>query len=81
MAAAARSAAGGGTQDLSALAAAITSQFPGWRAWTSDARRWWATRTTTLPAQPPPGYAMTVDADTAAGLAEEILRQEAVPPG
>jgi hypothetical protein len=62
--------------------AAIRRQFPDWRPWRSDAGRFWATRTRTLPRRIPPGYAMTLDGDTPGQLAEAIRAQEAkVPDG
>lgn len=73
--AAALGSAGGGTQGHGPLAA-IRRQFPGWRPWRSDAGRFWATRAGSLPRHPPAGYAMTVDGDTAAQLAEAIEAQE-----
>lgn len=54
----------------------IEGEFPGWRPWMSDAGRWWATRRISRPADPPPWWAMTVDADDAEGLRSAIAEQE-----
>jgi hypothetical protein len=54
----------------------IEGEFPGWRPWMSDAGRWWATRRGRRPADPPPWWAMTVDADDAEGLRSAIAEQE-----
>jgi hypothetical protein len=54
----------------------IAGEFPGWRPWMSDARRWWATRKGRRSANPPEGWAMTVDADDAKGLRCAIAEQE-----
>lgn len=61
--------------------AGISEQFPGWHAWQSDAGRFWAARTGTLPRHPPGGFAMTVDGDTPDQLRQAIAEQEerAVP--
>jgi hypothetical protein len=53
----------------------IAREFPGWRPWMSDAGRWWATRRGRRPAELPPWWAMTVDADDAAGLRSAIAAQ------
>jgi hypothetical protein len=70
----------GGSQGFGPLAA-IRRQYPDWRPWRSDAGRFWATRAGTLPRRIPPGYAMTLDGDTPAQLAEAIRAQEAKVPG
>jgi len=57
--------------------AAMRQQYPGWKLWRSDARRFWATRTGRLPVHPPGGFAMTVSGDTARELAEALADQEA----
>lgn len=58
--------------------AAIREQFPAWRPWRSDHGGYMATRRRTRwPADPPPGYAMTVCADTEDGLRQELAAQEA----
>jgi len=54
----------------------IAGEFPGWRPWMSDAGRWWATRRGRRAADPPPWWAMTVDADDAQGLRSAIAEQE-----
>lgn len=58
--------------------ALIRRQFPAWRPWRSDRGAYMAVRRRTRwPADPPPGYAMTVCADTAGGLRAALAAQEA----
>jgi hypothetical protein len=58
--------------------AAIRLRFPGWRPWRSDRGGYVAVRRRTLwPADPPPGFAMTVCADTPRELHEALAEQEA----
>ena len=47
------------------------AEFPGWHIWRSNAGRWWATRTGTVPRREDLGTArvMTVDADDERGSA------------
>ena len=50
----------------------IERDFPGWHVWVSSAGRWWATRvgrSAWWGRETPP---MTVDADDAAGLRDEL---------
>lgn len=54
----------------------IAREFPGWHPWVSSGGRCWATRKGGRPAEPPEWWAMTVDADDAKGLREELGRQE-----
>jgi len=54
----------------------IGRQFAGWHPWVSSGGRWWATRTGSLPADPPEWWAMTVDANDAEGLREQMARQQ-----
>lgn len=54
----------------------IERDFPGWHPWLSSGGRWWATRKGSQPADPPDWWAVTVDADDAAGLREAVARQE-----
>lgn len=54
----------------------IERDFPGWHPWLSSEGRCWATRKGSSPADPPEWWAMTIDADDAAGLREAIARQE-----
>jgi hypothetical protein len=59
----------------------IERDLPGWRPWLSSGGRWWATRKGGRPVADPPGWwAMTVDADDAAGLREAITLQEQLTP-
>lgn len=56
--------------------AEIRTAFPGWNVWRSDAGCWWATRLRPLPpSQWPSRYALTVTADDAHALGEQIARQ------
>jgi hypothetical protein len=60
--------------------AAIRKQFPAWHPWRSEhgSGSYMATRRRTRwPADPPPGYAMTVCADTPGKLREALADQEA----
>ena len=54
----------------------IERDFPGWHPWMSGGARWWATRKGGYLTDPPPGWAMTVDADTADELRETLAKQE-----
>lgn len=53
----------------------IGREFAGWHPWISSGGRWWATRKGRLPADPPEWWAMTVSADDAPGLREQIRFQ------
>jgi hypothetical protein len=56
----------------------IQRDFPAWHVWISAAGRWWATRTGKIAAthDRDPDFAMTVDADTSAGLREALTFQQ-----
>jgi hypothetical protein len=55
---------------------ALQAEHEGWRIWTSDAGRWYATRHITLSiAATKSGYAMTVAADDLPALAEALGEQ------
>jgi hypothetical protein len=63
--------------------AAVMRGFPGWRVGRSDAGRLWATRTGRNRSRPRGAaaeWAMTVDADDAAGLRETLTRQQQAGP-
>lgn len=69
--------AAGARTDFGPLAA-IREQFPRWRPWRSDRGGYVAVRRRTRwPADPPPGFAMTVCGDTAGKLREALADQEA----
>lgn len=52
---------------------AVEAEFPGWRVWRSQARRWWATRAGTgARSERGDAVPMTVDADTEAGLRRQL---------
>jgi hypothetical protein len=58
--------------------ARLSEAYQGWHIWRSQAGRWWATRLgrdTHWDGASGPGYAMTIDADTLAGLARELAFQ------
>ncbi|WP_300614381.1 hypothetical protein [Trebonia sp.] len=57
--------------------AELKAEFPGWHVWRSNAGRWWATRTGTVLRRDElgAGRVMTVDADDAAALRDELLLQ------
>ena len=58
--------------------ARLSEAYQGWHIWRSQAGRWWATRLgrdTHWGAECGTGYAMTIDADTLAGLARELACQ------
>ena len=57
--------------------APIRLQYPRWKIWRSSANRPWATRIGRYPANPPAGFAMTVDADTPRELRQVLADQEA----
>jgi hypothetical protein len=68
--------AGAGT-DFGPLGA-IQDDYPAWRPWRSDHGGYVAVRRQTRwPADPPPGFAMTVCADTPGKLREALADQEA----
>lgn len=56
--------------------AVIEGKFPGWRAWTSDDGRWYATRGRAAEYRLRVGAPATVDADGADALREEVARVE-----
>lgn len=60
------------------------ARHPGWGIWISSASRYWATRrgTVRITEYAFPGWAMTVDADSLAGLEQQISKQEdlSLPP-
>jgi hypothetical protein len=58
--------------------AALRTDFPGWRPWRSDAGRWWAVRLAPGTGATPDGWAMTVDADSAAKLRTVLGEQAAL---
>jgi len=58
--------------------AGIARDYPAWHVWRSQAGRWWATRLGHI--RPPvgagdPGYALTLDADTAGELRAALAAQ------
>jgi hypothetical protein len=57
--------------------AELEADFPGWHIWRSNAGRWWATRTGTVLRRDDLGIGrvMTVDADDAVGLREQLSKQ------
>jgi hypothetical protein len=60
--------------------AAIRAAVPGWNIWRSDEGRWWASRRHPLrPSRWPGGYALTVAADDARALCEQLARQPGDP--
>lgn len=56
------------------------ARHPGWGIWISSAGRYWATRrgNVQVAVHSPPGWAMTVDADSLAGVEKRIEEQEAL---
>jgi hypothetical protein len=59
---------------------AIRSAFPVWNVWRSDQGGWWASRRHPLrPSRWPGGYALTVAADDARALCEQLARQPSDP--
>ena len=57
--------------------AQLEAEFTGWHIWRSNAGRWWATRTGTVLRRQDLGTArvMTVDADDATALRDQLARQ------
>jgi hypothetical protein len=57
--------------------AQLEADFPGWHIWHSNAGRWWATRTGSIVRRDDlgTGRVMTIDADDAAGLREQLAIQ------
>ena len=57
--------------------AQLEAEFPGWHIWRSSAGRWWATRTGTVLRREGlgTGRVMTVDADDAAALSDQLTVQ------
>ena len=57
--------------------AELEAEFPGWHVWRSNARRWWATRTGSVLRREDlgAGRVMTVDADDAGSLRNQLLTQ------
>jgi hypothetical protein len=63
-------------EEISAMRAA----FPDWNIWRSDECCWWASRKYPLrPSRWPGGYALTVAADDARALCEQLTRQPGDP--
>jgi hypothetical protein len=60
--------------------AQLEAEFPGWHIWRSNAGRWWATRTGTVQRREDLGTArvMTVDADDAGALRDQLAAQAAL---
>jgi hypothetical protein len=57
--------------------AQLEAEFAGWHIWRSSAGRWWATRTGTVPHRENlgTGRVMTVDADDASALRDQLTVQ------
>jgi hypothetical protein len=57
--------------------AKLEAEFPGWHIWRSNAGRWWATRTGTVLRREDlgTGRVMTVDADDASALGDQLTVQ------
>lgn len=57
--------------------ALLEGEFPGWHIWRSNAGRWWATRTGSVPHRDDlgTGRVMTVDAEDEVGLREQLATQ------
>ena len=57
--------------------ALLEAEFPGWHIWHSNAGRWWATRTGSVPHRDDlgTGRVMTMDADDEAGLRVQLAAQ------
>ena len=57
--------------------AQVEADFPGWHIWHSNAGRWWATRTGMVARRDDlgTGRVMTLDADNAAALREQLTAQ------
>ncbi len=55
----------------------LEAEFPGWHVWRSNAGRWWATRTGNVLRRDElgSGRVMTVDADEAGSLRDQLLLQ------
>ena len=67
-------------EGLNDVLAEARARHPGWRFWISSAGRYWATRRGNVHAElSPPGWAMTIDADSLAGLEEGVEEQNALP--
>ena len=63
--------------------AAVQQMYPAWHIWASDKGRLWATRwkPRAIPLHMPRGFAVTIDADDAAGMARAIQTQEDLDGG
>lgn len=63
--------------DLGAEITQIAKDFPGWSPWRSSAGRWWCTRLGDIKPRHDrdPDWKMTVDADTADELRDELRAQ------
>jgi hypothetical protein len=59
------------------LSAQLAIEFPGWHIWRSNTGRWWATRTGPVLRREDlgSGRAMTLDADDAPALREQLTVQ------
>ena len=57
--------------------AQLESEFPGWHIWRSNAGRWWATRTGSVPHRDDlgTGRVMTLDADDEPDLRQQLESQ------
>jgi len=57
--------------------AQLESEFPGWHIWRSNAGRWWATRTGSVPRRDDlgTGRVMTLDADDEPDLRQQLESQ------
>jgi hypothetical protein len=65
------------------LAAQLAVEFPGWHIWRSSAGRWWATRTGLVLRREElgTGRVMTLDADDAKALREQLTIQANLDAG
>ena len=61
-------------------AAQLEADFPGWHIWHSNAGRWWATRTGLVVRRDDlgTGRVMTLDADDAGALREQLYAQSSL---